>query len=122
MSAIARRLMAKARKPFMSAAPRATYDPSRRMRVNGSDFQPSDSAGTVSMWPERIRPWLPSSGPAATIRLSLAPAAVEVVADEVGELAVALVAGGVEGDEAGEKGLVGERLDGHATKVPRTKT
>ncbi len=39
--------------------------------------------------------------------------AVEVVADEVGDLPVALVAGGVEGDEAGEKGLVGERLGGH---------
>ncbi len=38
---------------------------------------------------------------------------VEIVADEVGDLAVALVAGGVEGDEAGEQGLVGERLGGH---------
>ena len=34
-------------------------------------------------------------------------------ADEVGDLAVALVAGGVEGDQAGEKSLVGERLGGH---------
>ena len=71
------------------------------------------------MWPERTRSRLPSSGPAATISLSLAPwgdahgGSAEVVADEVGDLAVALVAGGIEGDQAGEKGLVGERFGGH---------
>ena len=38
-------------------------------------------------------------------------------ADEVSGLAVALVAGGVEGNEAGENGLVGERLGGHRSPV-----
>jgi hypothetical protein len=44
---------------------------------------------------------------------------VEIFADEIGDLAVALVAGGVEGDQAREENFVGEWLGRHGMKLLR---